>query len=120
MIHSGFSRKHKRDATHAEIAEALESFGWSVWDTSKFGNDFPDMVIGLGGVTDLVEAKSGERARFSEGQKEFAEKWRGAKVVNLPSKQAAIEWATRTRHERRRQNDAKALAALPKRKENAA
>jgi hypothetical protein len=108
MNHSSFTRRHKRDSTHADIATVLEQFGWSVWDTSELGNDFPDMVIGLGGVTDLVEAKSDKRIHhqkdggLSAGQKAFAAKWRGAAVVDLPSKEAAIEWATRTRHERRR------------------
>lgn len=109
--HTSYCRRHRRDATHADIAQVLVDFGFSVVDTSKQGGDFPDMVVGLGGVTDLIEAKSGDDARFSKGQKEFAEKWRGAKVVNLPSKQAAIEWATRTRHERRRASEPKLLVS---------
>ena len=70
-------------------------------DTSKLGRDFPDMVIGLGGVTDMVEAKSAD-GDLSDGQSEFAKNWRGAPIVVIKSRAEAIEWATRTRHERRR------------------
>jgi len=99
--HTSFARRHRRDSTHAEIAKALNDFGFSVKDTSKLGRDFPDMVVGLGGITDLVEAKS-VTGDLSDGQSEFAKSWRGAPIVVLKSKAEAIEWATRTRHERRR------------------
>lgn len=102
MNNATFARRHKRDATHADIAEALKAFGWSVKDTSKFGEGFPDMVIGLNGITDLVEAKDGPNALWTPAQLEFMRTWRGSPVVRLDSKQHAIEWATRTRHERRR------------------
>jgi hypothetical protein len=116
MIHGSYSRKHKRDATHADIAEVLQAFGWKVEDTSavaKFIPGFPDMVIGLLGVTDMVEAKSGDAATFTPAQIEFRKHWKGAPIVNLASKQAAIEWATRTRHERRRASAACAKGELP-------
>ena len=105
-------RKHHRDATHPEIAEALEAFGWTVVDSSKWGHDFPDMVIGQGGITDMVEAKSGAKAKLEPGQKTFAEKWRGRPVVVLRNRSEAEAWARRERHERRRQSEAKALAAV--------
>jgi hypothetical protein len=91
----------------------LEAFGWVVVDTSAIGPQvpgFPDMMIGLGGVTDLVQAKTGDKAPFTPAELEFAKNWRGRPIVNLTSKEAAIEWATRARHERRRQGETKALA----------
>ena len=111
MFGSGY-RKHHRDATHAEIAEALEAFGWTVEDTSKLGGDFPDMVIGQGGITDMVEAKSGAKAKLQPGQKTFAEKWRGRPVVVLRSRSEAEAWARRERHERRRLSEMHALMAI--------
>ena len=71
-----------------------------------------DMVIGQGGITDMVEAKSGAKAKLEPGQKTFAEKWRGRPVVVLRNRSEAEAWARRERHERRRQSEAKALAAV--------
>lgn len=102
--HSSSSKRHHRDTTHNPIAEVLQAFGWVVIDTSAVGPQvpgFPDMMIGLGGVTDLVQAKTGEDAPFTPAEIEFAKNWRGKPIVNLPSKAAAIEWATRARLERR-------------------
>lgn len=106
MLHASFARRHKRDATHAEIAETLEQFGWSVKDTSKLGDDFPDMVIGKDGVTDLVEAKS-RKGKLSDGQSDFAEKWRGRPVLVIKSRDEAVKWATKELHERRRESAAR-------------
>ena len=100
MNYVTFSRRHKRDADHGEIADVLEAFGWAVVDTSKFGEGFPDMVIGRHGITDLVEAKDGECAPWTKAQLEFLKTWRGSPVVRLNSKQHAVEWATRTIRER--------------------
>ena len=101
----------KRDANHSDVAQVLESFGFSQQDTSSVGSSFPDIVAGFGGMTWMIEVKNGKDGSLSDGQKEFALKWRGTPVVNLLSKAEAIEWATRTRHELRRRGDAKALAA---------
>ena len=112
--HSSYRKLHHRDTTHKPIAEVLESFGWTVIDTSAIGPQvpgFPDMMIGLGGVTDLVQAKTGEDASFTPAEIEFAKNWRGRPIVNLVSTAAAIEWATRTRHERHRQSALKAALA---------
>lgn len=116
MNHASYSRKHKRDATHAEIAEVLESFGFSVLDTHEVGYiipGYPDMQVGLCSVDNMVEAKSGDAATFTPAQIAFRKKWKGAPIVSLASKQAAIEWATRTRHERRRASAAASRGALP-------
>jgi hypothetical protein len=112
--HSSSTKRHHRDTTHHPIAEVLEAFGWKVIDTSAVGPlvpGFPDMTIGLGGITDLVQAKTGDKAPYTDAELEFAENWRGRPIVNLPSKQAAIEWATRERHERRRRADTPLLVA---------
>ena len=101
----------KRDANHGDVVEVLKAFGFSVYDAAHAGRDFPDLVVGLDGMTDLVEIKAGVKAKLTDGQKDFAATWRGAPVVVLHSRAEAIEWATRTRHERRRKSDAKALAA---------
>ena len=102
--HASSSKRHHRDTTHNPIAEVLQAFGWVVIDTSAIGPQvpgFPDMMIGLGGVTDLIQAKTGARAPFTPAELDFAKNWRGRAIVNLASKGAAIEWATKARLERR-------------------
>jgi hypothetical protein len=93
----------------------LSSFGWSMVDTHEVGlvvPGFPDAIGGLNDVTDLFEFKVGKKAKLEETQVEFTRTWRGSKVVRLDSKAHAIEWATRTRHERRRQPAPKVLPAV--------
>ena len=94
-MNATYARKHKRDATHEDIAKVLEDFGFSVVDTSKLGDGFGDMVVGRNGVTDIIEAKSGENAPFTQKQIKFYAKWRGKPTVKLASKDAAIAWATK-------------------------
>ena len=111
--HTSFRKRHHRDLTHKPIAKVLETFGFSVVDTSAVGPQVPgfaDMLAGLGGQNFMIQAKSGEDARFTPDEIAFAKAWRGTVVV-LASERAAIEWATRTRHELRRQSEAKALTA---------
>ena len=115
MTHSTHSRKHKRDAIHADVVEVFERFGFSVVDTSGVGAlipGYPDLQTGLGGVDNMVEIKSGDKAPYTPAQVAFHESWRGAPIVRIPSVQSAIEWCTRTRHERRQRSEAKALEAI--------
>jgi hypothetical protein len=104
--HASGSKKHHRDLTHNPIAEILEAFGWKVVDTSAVGPDvpgFPDMVIGQGGITDMVQAKTGDEP-FTPAEAKFHAGWRGRPIVVLRSKEETIEWARRERHERRQQS----------------
>ncbi len=67
--------------------------GYSVFDTSSIGNDFPDLVLGRAGITALAEcktrAKESHRGRkgdaahalLSEGQAMFRALWRGSPVL---------------------------------------
>jgi hypothetical protein len=112
--HSSATKRHHRDKTHKPIEKVLLAFGFSVVDTSAVGPQvpgFPDMVAGMAGRNFLIQAKSGADATFTTAEVEFAKGWRG-EVVDLPSEAAAIEWATRTRHELRRVSEAKALTAV--------
>jgi Holliday junction resolvase len=102
-IHASSTKRHHRDLTHKPIADVLEAFGFSVVDTSAIGPQvpgFPDMVAGLLGVTYLIQAKTGDDASFTKGELSFDQKWRGAKVVVLPSVESAIIWATSIRSRR--------------------
>ena len=103
MSGATYYRKHHRDASHPEIQRELEQLGASVVDTSKLGDDFPDMVVGFCRQTFLIEAKSA-KGDLSDGQSEFARDWRGSPVVVLRSREQAREWYLRQRHELARQS----------------
>jgi hypothetical protein len=111
--HLSGTKKHHRDTTHRPIAAVLEAFGWTVVDMSAVGAlvpGYPDMTIGQGGITDHVQAKTGNEP-LSPAEEAFHRAWRGRPIVILRSTSEAESWARRERHERSRQSEAKALSA---------
>lgn len=74
-------RAAKKDANHNLIAESFEKFGCSVADTSRLGDDFPDMVVGGWGQTVLIEVKRDAKAKLTDGQFKFFHKWKGWTAV---------------------------------------
>jgi hypothetical protein len=84
---------NRRDSTHKAIAEGLLKAGFSVVDTSRVGDDFPDLIIGKYGIDAKIECKTprdmktelGRRKTaqdaFSEGQDSFASTWKGTPVI---------------------------------------
>jgi hypothetical protein len=101
-MRASFSRRHKRDATHGEVAKTLETFGFSVRDLHKSGGGMSDLLVGLWNVTDLVEVKSTADATYTPAQIEFRKGWRGSPIVRLENRSQAEEWARRTRAARSR------------------
>jgi Holliday junction resolvase len=80
-------RQNRRDLNQKRLAAELRQCGFSVADTSRVGDDFPDLVVGKNGIDRLVEVKSGKKVNhraqeLSEGQQKFAREWRGAKVIH--------------------------------------
>jgi len=70
--------KHgRRDANHQEVKDAFTALGCSVADTADVGNGFPDLVVGIAGVTTLVEVKTPEGTHTPE-QERFYSEWRGS------------------------------------------
>lgn len=85
------------DTTHAPIRDALLGCGWSVHDTSRLGDDFPDLVVGAAGRTILVECKTPSRkdggvkaSAVSDGQREAQRLWRGDAWVVATSPEQAV------------------------------
>ena len=79
-------RAKKTDLTHQSIRDELRIAGFSVADTSRLGDDFPDLVAGKHGITLLIEVKTPRgrktaQERLSDGQITFAETWRGGPVI---------------------------------------
>lgn len=71
---------NRTDKNQDEIVKYLRSKGVSVFIASQVGKGFPDLVIGFGGITVLVEIKSGSYG-LSENQKEFFNTFDGMKCV---------------------------------------
>lgn len=73
------------DANHAEIAAAFRQLGYSVADTSRLGNGFPDLVVARSGRTVLVEVKDGAKPpsarKLTPDEQQFRDAWRGDYVV---------------------------------------
>jgi hypothetical protein len=75
---------------HGAIAEAYRALGCSVADTSMVGFGYPDLNIGLVGVTELVEVKSPEGV-LGAAQERFARDWRGSAVRIIRTAAEAAE-----------------------------
>lgn len=77
----------RKDTTHRAIADGLALAGFSVADTSRLGDSFPDLVIGKHGIDAKVECKSAKKIHkrkgdgLSPGQVEFKDRWKGAPVI---------------------------------------
>ena len=65
----------------------------------------PDLLVGIKGVTHLVEVKDGakppSRRTFTPDQRRWIERWHGAPVAVLTDEATAREWAEQHRENRR-------------------
>jgi Holliday junction resolvase len=80
-------RAAKVDDNQKEIVQAYREFGFSVVSCAAIGGGFPDLAVGIYGVTDLVEVKDGEKTpsqrKLRPLQVEFFDNWKGSvRVVN--------------------------------------
>ena len=81
------SRHGRRDATHAEVRD-----GWrgivgveSVRDTADLGGSFGDLVLGVAGLTFVLEVKTGSKAKLRPGQERAMVSWRGGPWLRVDS-----------------------------------
>jgi len=74
----------KLDDNHEEIVNALKKIGCSVYDASRAGEGFPDLVVGrvTGGIpcSYLLEVKS-EHGKLNKKQSLFKTNWKGSYAV---------------------------------------
>lgn len=91
-----FARRGHHDGNHSELTKAFESLGCTVADTSAVGFGFPDICVGLVGLTYLVEIKD-ENGRLSESQERFIRDWRGGRIAVMQTTTEAIEFVQRVR-----------------------
>lgn len=78
------------DSNQKEIVKAFKDLGCSVFDTSRVGQGFPDLLVGRNKKTVLVEIKSSEKAVFTTAQELFMTNWRGSTVVRINDIEGAI------------------------------
>ena len=69
------------DENHAQVVAMFRALGCDVRSTASVGAGFPDLAVGLGGRTYLVEVKDGRKVpsarRLTPLELKFAETWRG-------------------------------------------
>ena len=69
------------DDNHAQVVAMFRALGCSVASTANVGSGFPDLAVGLGGQTYLVEVKDGRKVpsarRLTRLEEEFRGRWRG-------------------------------------------
>jgi Holliday junction resolvase len=86
-----YLRRKRRDATHKPIVKALRKVGASVVILADVGGDCPDILVGYGGKTLLMELKP-PGGKVTEGQLDFQAKWRGGPVRVIESIEAALRF----------------------------
>lgn len=70
------------DKNQAEIVAAFRALGASVISLHDAGTGIPDLLVGLHGVTFLVEVKNPDtKGKLNERQERWHADWRGAPVV---------------------------------------
>lgn len=86
-------RAAKVDRNQPEIVEFFRKSGCSVAITSAAHDGFPDIVVGFGGITVLVEIKDGDLPpsgrKLTPDQVRFFSEFKGAKAVVKNIKEAA-------------------------------
>lgn len=89
------------DATQGPIVDALEAIGVSVFDASRVGTGFPDLVWGYRQVTGLLEVKV-QGGKLNQKQVGFHTRWRGAPVIVACTPEEAVNGVLRAVKEARR------------------
>lgn len=70
-------RYGKVDTNHAEITEAFRRLGCSVLSLAALGKGAPDLCVGYGGLSILIEVKANDKAKLTPRQREFWDTWTG-------------------------------------------
>lgn len=83
-------RAKRTDVNQKDIVQALRTFGATVVDLSGVGKGCPDLLIGFQNETYLIEIKKDSKAKFTEQQLQFNEKWNGGKLARIETIDQAI------------------------------
>ena len=93
-------RAPRLDANQDVIVDALcAAPDVSVCSLAGVAAGCPDLLVGIRGVTHLVEVKDGakppSRRTFTPEQRRWIDRWQGSKVVVLTDDSAARAWVRR-------------------------
>ena len=82
------------DANQEKIVAALRAMGATVRIVTQ-GNGLPDLLVGVRGVTILMEVKDGQKVpsarKLTPAEQKFFEEWRGGIVAIVNSVDEAID-----------------------------
>jgi Holliday junction resolvase len=78
------------DTNHKEIVKALRELGATVVSLASMKHGCPDLLVGYGNETILMEIKRDAKAKFTPDQLEFLGKWKGGAISRVDSVDAAI------------------------------
>lgn len=85
-------RAAKVDQNQSDLVTTMRNMGVSVEITSAAHNGFPDLVVGFGGITVLVEVKDGSKPpsarKLTKDQVKFHNTFKGAITVIETTEQA--------------------------------
>jgi hypothetical protein len=70
----------RTDANHSTLRQCYEDYFCFVVDLHAVGRGVPDFLVGIAGVSDLVEVKT-EEGQLNKKQILFQKRWTGSKVV---------------------------------------
>ena len=83
-------RAKRVDINQKAIVEHLRGMGASVFHLHEVGKGCPDLLVGINGMTYLVEVKKDAKASFTTQQVEFQGNWKGSQVIRINSVEEAI------------------------------
>ena len=87
-------RAAKVDANHADIVAALRAVGCTVESLAAVGGGVPDLLVGWGCTTFLIEVKDGSKPpsarRLTEDQLRWHGAWRGGPVAVVCDVESAL------------------------------
>lgn len=91
-------RSARVDTNQAEIVAAFRRLGCSVLSLASLGRGAPDLAVGYGGLTMLVEVKDGARApserQLTPAQRAFRDDWKGGVRLVQDFEDVALTVAT--------------------------
>lgn len=90
-------RAAKTDDNHQAIVKALRKVGATVVSLAAVGHGVPDLLVGLGGKTMLMEIKDGKKPpsarQLTPDQQKFFAAWQGGPLAVVDGPEAALRMA---------------------------